>query len=80
MAGSIRTRVVLITGAGGGIGSALSIALITAGHSVGAADCDIKSVEELAKSLGDNRSLSVRADLTSEADFTKDHGDEGQNR
>jgi hypothetical protein len=24
--------------------------------------------------------LSVRADLTSEADFTKDHGDEGQNR
>ena len=27
-----------------------------------------------------HRFLSVRADLTSEADFTKDHGDEGQNR
>ena len=50
---------------------------IKAGHPVGAVDCDIKSLEELAKSQGNDRFLSVRADLTSEADFTKD---EGQNR
>jgi hypothetical protein len=57
-----------------------SIGLIKAGHSVGAVDCDIKSLENLAKSKGNDRFLSVRADLTREADFTKDHGDEGQNR
>jgi hypothetical protein len=43
-------------------------------------DCDIKSLEKPANSQANDRFLSVRADLTSEADFTKDHGDEGQNR
>jgi hypothetical protein len=41
-----------------------SIGLIKAGHSVGAVDCDIKSLEKLAKSKGSDRFLSVRADLT----------------
>ena len=58
-----RSRVVLITGAGGGIGAAITKALVGAGHSVAAVDRDAAGLERLAS----ERVHPIMADLSSEA-------------
>src|SRR2546423_10869174 len=57
-------RVVLITGAAGGIGSAISRALAGAGHSVAAVDRDAEGLKRLAPS---ERIHPIMADLASGA-------------
>ena len=56
-------RVVLITGAAGGIGSALAELLVTAGDRVVLLDRDLAAVKELAARLGSERALPVVADV-----------------
>jgi NAD(P)-dependent dehydrogenase (short-subunit alcohol dehydrogenase family) len=53
-------RVVLVTGAAGGIGSAITKALIAAGHSVAAVDRDATA---LARLPGSERLQPIMADL-----------------
>ena len=57
-------KVVLVTGAGGGIGSAITTALIGAGHSVAAVDRDAAALDRLPKS---DRIHPTLADLANEA-------------
>src|SRR3954447_15399391 len=57
-------RVVLVTGAGGGIGSAITKALIAAGHSVAAVDRDASALARLPAS---DRFQPILADLANEA-------------
>src|SRR5947208_2706292 len=61
MAGS---RIVLVTGAAGGLGSAITKALIGAGHSVAAVDRDAEGLKRLATS---ERIHPIMADLAAEA-------------
>jgi NAD(P)-dependent dehydrogenase (short-subunit alcohol dehydrogenase family) len=58
------SRIVLVTGAAGGIGSAITRALIDAGHSVAAIDRDAEGLKRLATT---ERVLPIMADLASEA-------------
>jgi NAD(P)-dependent dehydrogenase (short-subunit alcohol dehydrogenase family) len=57
-------RVVLVTGAGGGIGSAITRALIAADHSVAAVDRDASALARLPAS---DRIQPIMADLANEA-------------
>jgi NAD(P)-dependent dehydrogenase (short-subunit alcohol dehydrogenase family) len=57
-------RVVLVTGAAGGIGSAITKALIAAGHSVAAVDRDAAALDRLASS---DRIHPFLIDLSSES-------------
>jgi len=57
-------RIVLVTGAAGGIGSAITRALIGAGHSVAAVDRNAEGLERLATSEGIH---PIMADLATEA-------------
>lgn len=57
-------RIVLVTGAAGGIGSAITRALIAAGHGVAAVDRDAEGLKRLATS---ERIHPIMADLASEA-------------
>jgi NAD(P)-dependent dehydrogenase (short-subunit alcohol dehydrogenase family) len=57
------SRVVLVTGAAGGIGSAIAKALIAAGHSVAAVDRDTAALDRLPKS---ERIHPIMADLSNE--------------
>ena len=59
------SRVVLVTGAAGGIGTAITRALVTAGHSVAAVDRDAERLKQLGTSS--ERVRAVMADLSSEA-------------
>lgn len=56
-------RVVLITGAAGGIGSALAERFVSAGDRVVLLDRDPAAVQELAARLGTERALPVGADV-----------------
>ena len=58
------SRVVLVTGAAGGIGSQTARRLVDGGHRVALVDIDGAAVERLSTELGD-LSLAVRADVTS---------------
>src|ERR1043165_656176 len=57
-------RVVVVTGAAGGIGSAITKALVAAGHSVAAVDRDAAALARLAPS---ERIHPIMADLANEA-------------
>src|SRR5205085_44938 len=57
-------RVVLVTGAAGGIGSAITRALVAAGHSVAAVDRDAEGLKRLAAS---EHIYPIMADLAAEA-------------
>lgn len=57
-------RVVLVTGAAGGIGAAITSALVAAGHSVAAVDRDAAGLKRLATS---ERIHPIMADLAAEA-------------
>lgn len=57
-------RVVLVTGAAGGIGSALTEAIVDAGHSVAAIDSDANGLEALqARMNGSSRIFVITEDL-----------------
>ncbi|TMJ05197.1 MAG: SDR family oxidoreductase [Alphaproteobacteria bacterium] len=58
------SRIVLVTGAAGGIGAAIAKALVAAGHSVAAVDRDAGRLNQLATS---ERIHPIMADLASEA-------------
>src|SRR5947209_1729893 len=58
------SRVVLVTGAAGGIGTAITRALVDAGHSVAAVDRDAERLKRLASS---ERIHPIMAELSSEA-------------
>ena len=60
----MQSRVVLVTGAAGGIGSAITKALIAAGHSVAAVDRDTAALARLPAS---ERIQPIMADLANEA-------------
>jgi NAD(P)-dependent dehydrogenase (short-subunit alcohol dehydrogenase family) len=60
----MNSRVVLVTGAAGGIGSAMTKALIAAGHSVAAVDRDASALTRLPAS---ERIHPIMADLANEA-------------
>src|SRR3984885_6808301 len=62
-------RVVLLTGAAGGIGRAMTDALLAAGHSVAAVDRDQAALEKLTARHGGakDRLRAIVADLGSEA-------------
>lgn len=69
MASSSRGRVVLLTGAAGGIGRAMTDALLAAGHLVAAVDRDQAALEKLRVQFGAaaDRLHPIVADLSSEA-------------
>jgi NAD(P)-dependent dehydrogenase (short-subunit alcohol dehydrogenase family) len=58
------SRMVLVTGAAGGIGAAITNALVAAGHSVAAVDRDAEGLKRLATS---ERIHPIMADLATEA-------------
>jgi len=66
---SSRRRVVLLTGAAGGIGAVMTDALLTAGHAVAAIDRDQAALERLVGRHGaaKDRLHPIAADLASEA-------------
>jgi len=62
-------RVILLTGAAGGIGTVMAKALLATGHSIAAVDRDGQALERLSTALGHpgKRLLAVIAELTEEA-------------
>lgn len=66
MPADAKGRVVLLTGAAGGIGRVMAWALLADGHLVAAADRDAAGLDRLARECGD-RLLPIVADLMTEA-------------
>jgi NAD(P)-dependent dehydrogenase (short-subunit alcohol dehydrogenase family) len=66
MSGDGKGRVVLVTGAAGGLGSVMSKALLAAGHSVAAVDRSSAGLDKLAASVAQHseRFLPVTAELS----------------
>ena len=67
MTGSDKSRAVLLTGAAGGLGTVMTVALLKAGHAVAAADSDAAALEKLSSAPGitpyRERFLSVQVDV-----------------
>jgi NAD(P)-dependent dehydrogenase (short-subunit alcohol dehydrogenase family) len=63
----IKDRVVLITGAGSGLGAAVARAVVDKGGRVVLADVNVEAGQAMAKTLGDAARF-VRTDVTSEVD------------
>ena len=63
-------RVVLLTGAAGGIGSQTARRLVEAGHRVALVDIDGPGIDRLSAELGDH-TLAIQADVTSHADLER---------
>ena len=61
------SRVVLLTGAAGGLGSVMAAALLADGHAVAAVDRSPEALARLAASLGRERLLPIEADLSQPA-------------
>lgn len=61
-------QVAMVTGAGGGIGRAMAIALAEAGADIGCADLDLTTAEETARQVREcgRRAVAVSGDVTSE--------------
>lgn len=64
-------KVALVTGAAGGIGSAVVSLLIARGAKVGIADIDLDRARQLAQTQGEGRAVAVSVDLASEASIKK---------
>jgi NAD(P)-dependent dehydrogenase (short-subunit alcohol dehydrogenase family) len=58
------SRVVLITGAAGGLGSVMTAALLKDGHAVAAVDRSAEALARLTASLGRERLLPIEAELS----------------
>jgi NAD(P)-dependent dehydrogenase (short-subunit alcohol dehydrogenase family) len=69
-AGQFDGKVVLITGAGGGLGTVMSKLLASRGAAIAAADIDIDRAEQTASAIrqAGGKAVAVRADVTIEAD------------
>lgn len=65
-----RRSTVLVTGAGGGVGRAITEASIEAGWIVGALDRDLRAAEQTAASLGDG-CIPLQADIADEAEVER---------
>ena len=70
MAKAMPRRVVLLTGAAGGIGSQTARRLVEAGHRVSLVDIDGAGIHSLSAELGD-QTLAIEADVTSLADLER---------
>jgi 3(or 17)beta-hydroxysteroid dehydrogenase len=66
----VQDKVILITGAAGGVGQACARALVAEGAKVVLADLDAGALQTLASGLGD-RALPVVLDIASETDWAK---------
>ncbi|MGN6571674.1 MAG: SDR family NAD(P)-dependent oxidoreductase, partial [Pseudolabrys sp.] len=58
------SRVVLITGAAGGLGTVMAAALLKDGHAVAAVDRSAEALARLTASLGRERLLPIEAELS----------------
>ncbi len=69
MAANDKSRVVLLTGAAGGLGTVMTLALLEAGHAVAAVDRDEGALERLSAAVAGHRDrfLPMPADLAAEA-------------
>ena len=59
---SLQDKIVLVTGAGGGIGKAIALAMATEGATVAAADIDAAAAEKTAAEAAGNGGLAIEAD------------------
>jgi len=64
---SLKGKAAIVTGAGGGIGRAISIAFAQAGAKVACVDLNLDKAEETAR-LGGEDSVAIRCDVSSESD------------
>jgi len=64
---SLQGKAAIVTGAGGGIGRAISIAFAQAGAKVACVDLNLDKAEETAR-LGGEDSVAIRCDVSSESD------------
>src|ERR1043165_7449711 len=67
MMNSLQGKAAIVTGAGGGIGRAISIAFAQAGAKVACVDLNLDKAEETAR-LGGEDSIAIRCDVSSESD------------
>src|ERR1043165_6797620 len=67
MMNSLQGKAAIVTGAGGGIGRAISIAFAQAGAKVACVDLNLDKAEETAR-LGGEDSIAIRGDVSSESD------------
>ena len=70
--GDLTGKAGVVTGAGSGIGRAISLALADAGMDVAAADIDLDAAEETARAVGarGTRGIAVACDVTDPEDFS----------
>jgi NAD(P)-dependent dehydrogenase (short-subunit alcohol dehydrogenase family) len=64
---SLKGKAAIVTGAGGGIGSAISIAFAQAGAKVACVDLNLDKAEETARLAGEG-SVAIKCDVSSESD------------
>jgi NAD(P)-dependent dehydrogenase (short-subunit alcohol dehydrogenase family) len=64
---SLKSKAAIVTGAGGGIGRAISIAFAQAGAKVACVDINLKNAEETARLAGEG-TVAVACDVSSESE------------
>ena len=62
-------KIALVTGAGGGIGAAITEALAKAGVIVYGLDIRVEKIEELKLKLGDGKVIPLKGDIRKECDI-----------
>jgi NAD(P)-dependent dehydrogenase (short-subunit alcohol dehydrogenase family) len=70
--GQFDGKVILITGAGGGLGSAMARVMSARGGSIAVADIDLSRAEQTAQAVREagGKAVAIRADLMDEAEVT----------
>ena len=67
MTNPLQRKAAIVTGAGGGIGRAISIAFAQAGAKVACVDVNLRNAEETARLAGDD-AVAIQCDVSSETD------------